>query len=167
MKILRRESRADIPSIREVIDQAFEGENEGRLVDLLRDGGFARLSLVAVLDDQLIGHVMFSDLPIVTDHGIIHALSLAPLAVRPEYQRRGIGSMLVRDGLRIARESGDRIVIVLGDPAFYERFGFKPELAGRLKSPYAGPHFMALALESGALDGWEGEVRYPPPFELF
>jgi putative acetyltransferase len=87
MTIIRRESAADIESIRTVNRQAFGSDEEGRLVDLLRDGGFARVSIVATLDEQIVGHILFSDLPIVTAEGTIHGLSLAPLAVVPNRQR--------------------------------------------------------------------------------
>ena len=73
--------------------------------------------------------------------------------------------MLVREGLRTCVEAGHRIVVVLGHPEFYSRFGFSAKLARRLKSPYSGPAFMALELVSGALEGVEGEVQYPPPFD--
>jgi putative acetyltransferase len=167
MTIIRRESAADIESIRTVNRQAFGSDEEGRLVDLLRDGGFARVSMVATLDEQIVGHILFSDLPIVTAEGTIHGLSLAPLAVVPNRQRCGIGSMLVTTGLRTIEELGVRIVIVVGHPAFYQRFGFSAKLAERLKSPYSGPNFMALALEPGSLAGVEGEVQYPSPFTMF
>jgi putative acetyltransferase len=167
MTIIRRELLADIESIREVNKQAFGGEDEGRLVDLLRDGRFARLSLVAIKDDHVVGHIMFSDLSIATNQGSIHALALAPLAVIPTEQRRGIGSMLMREGLHSAQKSGHRIVIVVGHPAFYERFGFSAQLALPLRSCYSGPNFMALALASGALEAVDGDVRYPPPFGMF
>jgi putative acetyltransferase len=167
MTIIRRESAADIESIRTVNCQAFGNDEEGRLVDLLRDGGFARVSMVATLDEQILGHILFSDLPIVTAEGTIHGLSLAPLAVVPNRQRCGIGSMLVTTGLRTIEELGVRIVIVVGHPAFYQRFGFSAKLAERLKSPYSGPNFMALALEPGSLAGVEGEVQYPSPFTMF
>ena len=167
MTVIRRETAADVESIREVNRQAFGGEDEGRLVDRLRDRGFARLSLVAVVNDWVVGHILFSDLTIETDRETIHSLSLAPLAVLPTHQRCGIGSALVREGLRTAQQSGHRIVIVLGHPAFYEQFGFSANLAQWLRSPYSGPNFMALALEPGALEGVGGDVRYPPPFAMF
>jgi putative acetyltransferase len=167
MTIIRRETFGDIESIREVNRQAFGGEDEGRLVDLLRDGRFASLSLVATRNDRVVGHILFSDLTIATEHGTIHAQSLAPLAVIPCVQRYGIGSMLVREGLHAAEQAGHRIVIVLGHPAFYERFGFSAQLALTLKSRYSGPNFMALALKAGALEGVEGAVLYPPPFGTF
>ena len=87
MTIIRRESAADIESIRTVNRQAFGSDKEGRLVDLMRDGGFARVSMVATLEEQFVGHILFSDLPIVTAEGTIHGLSLAPLAVVPNRQR--------------------------------------------------------------------------------
>jgi putative acetyltransferase len=89
---------------------------------------------------------------------------LAPLAVVPSHQRRGIGSLLVGEGLRACAEAGHRIVVVVGHPDFYPRFGFSAKLAERLKSPCSGPAFMTMELVAGALEDVEGEVRYPPPF---
>jgi putative acetyltransferase len=83
------------------------------------------------------------------------------------HQRRGIGSLLVREGLGTCRDAGHRIVVVLGHPEFYPRFGFSAKMAEPLKSPYSGPEFMAVELVPGALEGVEGEVRYPPPFAGF
>ncbi len=115
----------------------------------------------------MIGHILFSQLPIETSGGAIEALALAPLAVVPDRQGQGIGSLLVREGLRSCREAGHRIVIVLGHPEYYPRFGFSTELAKRLNSPYSGPAFLAMELVPGPLDGVEGEVRYPTPFSAF
>jgi putative acetyltransferase len=167
MSMIRRETADDIVSIREVHRSAFERDEEGRLVDLLRREGYVRLSLVAEVANDVVGHILFSDLPVVTEGGRVQALSLAPLAVLPSHQKSGIGSLLVREGLQVCAHSGHRIVIVLGHPAFYPRFGFSAQLAERLRSPYAGPNFMALELQPGTLDGVEGKVQYPPPFELF
>ena len=98
--------------------------------------------------------------------GVLPALALAPMAVLPEWQRQGIGSMLVRAGLDLCREAGHEIVIVLGHPEFYPRFGFSADLARPLTSPYssAGDAWMALELVPGALRRVAGEVRYPLPF---
>lgn len=101
-----------------------------------------------------------------TTSGTVDALSLAPMAVVASHQRRGIGSMPVKEGLRIRRGRGHRIVVVLGHPELYSRFGFSARIAERLKSPFSGPAFMALGLVPGALGGVTGEIRYPPPFEL-
>src|SRR6516225_4108610 len=129
MALIRIETTNDRSSILEVHRQAFGGDDEGRLVDLLRDGGFARLSLVAEQDDQIVGHIFFSELAIVSDQGSLPALALAALAVLPEHQRRGLGTMLVQEALRLCRSSGHRIVIVVGHPEYYPRFGFSAKLA--------------------------------------
>jgi putative acetyltransferase len=165
MTIIRVETNEDHAAIRDVHRRAFGQEDEGRLVDALRSEGYSRLSLAAAQGDQIVGHILFSELAIVTDRALVGALALAPLAVVPECQRRGIGSALVREGLALARSAGHRIVIVLGHPGYYPRFGFSTALAGPLRSRYSGPSFMALELEADALDGVAGEVRYPPPFE--
>ena len=163
---VRAETPEDLEAIREVHRRAFGQEDEARLVDALRDGGYARLSLVAEEGGRVVGHVLFSDLPIVTQAGTLHGLALAPVAVLPARQRQGIGSRLVREGLRACAKAGHRVVVVLGHADYYPRFGFSARLAGRLKAPFSGPAFMALELVPGALAGVTGEVRYPPPFGL-
>jgi putative acetyltransferase len=162
---VRPENDRDHEAIREVNRLAFGGEAEARLVDALREGGYARVSLVAEVGGQAVGHILFSRLTIVPESGTVEALALAPMAVIPSHQGRGIGSMLVREGLRACAKAGHRIVIVVGHPEFYSRFSFSAKMASRLKSPYSGPAFMAVELVPGALEGVEGEVRYPPPFE--
>jgi putative acetyltransferase len=168
MKIsTRREVASDIAAIREVNRQAFGQEGEGRLVDLLRDGGYMRLSLVSEVDGEIVGHILFSDLTIHTDDGrTVAALALAPMAVKPEFQRRGIGGQLIGDGLARCKAEGHRIVVVFGHPEYYPRFGFSPALAANLACPYPAPPeaWMALELASGALDGVRGRVEYSPPF---
>jgi putative acetyltransferase len=108
---------------------------------------------------------MFSHLNILTDKGDVQALALAPMAVLPEFQRMGIGSVLVRSGLGTCKEQGHRIIVVLGHAEFYPRFGFSAKLAERLESPYgSGPSHMAMELMPGALDGVAGKLVYSPPF---
>jgi putative acetyltransferase len=162
--LVRKETPEDLEAIREVNRRAFGQEDEARLVDALRDGGYVRLSLVAEEDGQVIGHILFSDLPIATQASTVHALALAPMAVLPARQRQGVGSRLVREGLRACAAAGHRAVVVLGHPDYYPRFGFSARLAERLKAPFSGPAFMALELVPGALENVTGEVRYPPPF---
>lgn len=161
---IREEGAADIPAIHEVNCQAFGQEAEARLVDALRAGGYVRLSLVAEVAKQIVGHILFSELTIHTAHGPVAALSLAPMAVLPAFQRHGIGSALVRASLDACCAAGHKIVIVLGHPDYYPRFGFSTDLAEPLLSPYSGPAWMAIELQPGALVGIAGRVQYPPPF---
>jgi predicted N-acetyltransferase YhbS/ubiquinone/menaquinone biosynthesis C-methylase UbiE len=163
---VRLENAGDLEAVREVNRLAFGREDEARLVDALRAGGFARLSLVAEEGGRVVGHLLFSDLPIATHQGTVDGLALAPLAVIPARQGQGIGKLLVREGLRLCAERGHRIVVVLGHPSYYPRFGFSARLAEPLKAPFAGESFMALELVPGALQGVAGAVRYPPPFGL-
>lgn len=165
--LIRPETPADREGIADVNRLAFGQPDEARLVEELRTGGFVRVSLLAEVNSRILGHILFSDLPIVSEHRTTAALSLAPLAVLPEYQRQGIGQSLVKAGLATCRKLGHRIVIVLGDPQYYARFGFSPKLAEPLESPFAGGSFMALELVSGSLSNVAGRVTYPRPFGVF
>jgi len=163
--VIRPETIQDQEAIWSVNQAAFEGDAEANLVDALRDGGFTEVSLVGEVNGEIVGHILFSRVTIVTEAGTLVALSLAPMAVLPRHQRRGIGTRLVETGLEACREAGHRIVIVLGHPEFYTRFGFSAELARRLESPFGGGEaWMALELVPGALDGVKGRVEYSPPF---
>jgi len=155
----------DRDAIGQVVSQAFGRKAEAELVEALREGGYARVSLVALENERIVGHIMFSALPIVSGGNTSDALALAPVAVLPKYHDRGIGTALVREGLEICRQQGHRIVIVLGSPAFYRRSGFSSNLASQLESPYSGETFMALELVPGAMNGVRGRVQYPSPFE--
>lgn len=165
--IVRREEVSDRLAVHEVNCLAFGQDLEAVLVEQLHAGGYVRLALVAEDAGTIVGHILFSTLPIHTSDGVVPALALAPMAVVPDRQRQGIGSTLVREGLRRCAELGERIVVVLGHPAYYPRFGFSPALATALESPYAGEAFMALELVPGALAGVRGAVKYAPPFEAF
>ena len=162
--IIRPETAGDHEAIRSVNRLAFGQDGEGALVDALCAGDFATLSLVAEIDEAIVGHILFSKMHIVSGEREIEALTLAPMAVVPEHQRQGIGTQLVRTELDGCREAGHRIVLVVGHPDYYPRFGFSAELAETIESPYAGAAFMALELVPGALKGVQGEVRYTPPF---
>ena len=160
---IREEAAADVDGIREVNRFAFGGDEEVRLVDRLRADGDVIVSLVAVEDGEVVGHALFSRLPIEVTGGSVRATGLAPVAVRPERQRQGIGSALIRRWLALCKERGCAAVIVLGHPEYYPRFGFSAKLAGKLSAPFSGPAFMALELEPGAL-GSGGTVHYPTAF---
>lgn len=153
-------------AIRFVNQAAFGRPDEADLVDNLRTAGAILLSLVAEVGQQIVGHLLFSRMSIETGSIPISAVALAPLAVLPDYQRRGIGGQLIRHGLSLLREQGERIVIVLGHPDYYSRFGFSSEKARFLESPFPPEAFMALELSPDALADTRGKARYPAAFGL-
>jgi putative acetyltransferase len=164
--VIRERRTADDAAIRRLNDEAFGGPYESRLIEDLRAAGLAAVELVAVEDDRIVGHILFSVLATSIDRHSVPALALAPMAVRPDRQRRGIGSALVRAGLDLARERDWRAVIVLGHKSYYPRFGFSAALARPLKAAFSGDAFMALELAPGALQGKQGRVTYPPAFAV-
>jgi putative acetyltransferase len=163
---IRPESHDDAEAIRHVNEAAFGTSEEADLVDALRTGGQVLVSLVAEADGRVVGHVLFSRMWIRTADGLMDAVALAPVAVVPECQKQGIGTRLIVDGLGRLRNGGERIVIVLGHPAYYPRFGFSSERARHLASPFPADAFMALDLVPGALDGVTGAVAYPEAFGI-
>lgn len=168
MCAIRPETPEGQKAIWHVNQAAFNGEAEANLVDALRDGGYADVSLVAEIDDKIVGHILFSRISINISVGTVEAVSLAPMAVHPSHQRRGIGSRLVGVGLEACRERGHKIVVVLGHPDFYPRFGFSAELARPLENPFGdGEAWMAMELVPGTLSCVKGRVEYPPPFMAF
>lgn len=160
--IIRFESAEDALAIRFVNEAAFGGPDEAVLVDRLRRDGDVLVSLVAALDERVVGHVLFSRMHI----GSVAAVALAPVAVLPEYQRRGIGERLIRRGLERLREMGEGMVIVVGHAGYYPRFGFSTEQAREIESPFPRDVFMAMELQPGALENVGGPVRYPAAFGL-
>ncbi len=153
-------------AVHSVNEAAFGRPDEADLVDNLRRAGVVLASVVAELDKGIVGHILFSRMSVETARGAISAAALAPLAVIPQYQRKGIGGRLIRHGLDLLREQGEQIVIVLGHPDYYPRFGFSSEQARLLESPFPQDAFMAMELRPGALDGIRGKVRYPAAFGL-
>jgi putative acetyltransferase len=166
MITIREETLEDRPAIREVNESAFATPEEAELVDRLRADGLVLASLVACDGGEVVGHILFSALPIETAGRRLRGAALAPMAVRPDRQRQGLGSALVRRGLEACRALGVEAVVVLGHPAFYPRFGFSAETARHLEAPFSGPAFMALELKPGVLDGVSGAVTSPPAFGL-
>lgn len=158
--LIRNEEPADIPAIRTIVEEAFLQSAEARLVDRLRADGESVISTVAVDAGHVVGHIMFSRMT-----APFRALGLAPVAVMPSRQLNGIGSQLIRWGLAQAKTLGWHGVFVLGDPKFYGKFGFSAALAGGFESPYAGEHFMALAL-NGDLPVTSGKVEYADAFKM-
>jgi putative acetyltransferase len=166
MIVIRPKELQDIPAIAEVNRAAFGGEAEVRIVEAIRasPGFIPDLSLVAVTGGRVVGHILFSPLDVQAESSSAPALCLAPLAVLPGYQGRGIGSRLVEEGLRRCGELSRGIVIVVGWPSFYPRFGFTRARAKGLEAPFPVPDeaFMVLELIPGALAGVNGMVCFPP-----
>lgn len=159
--MIRYATPADRDGIAAVIAAAFGRADEAGLVAALREGGDAMFELVAVEADEVVGHIMFSRLW--ADRDDLYA-ALAPLAVAPDRQRTGLGSALVRAGLTSAPQFGAVGVLVLGDPAYYGRFGFSREAATGVSAPYSAlAGFQALALNDGAFEG-SITVAYPDAF---
>lgn len=152
--------------IRAINEAAFGGTDESDLVDKLRADAHAIVSLVAELDTVIVGHIMFSRMWIRTSTALVPAVALAPVAVIPEHQRRGIGGRLIRYGLELLQGRCEKIVIVVGHPDYYPRFGFSTDKAKFLEGPFPSEAFMAMELSVGALDGIQGTVVYPPAFGI-
>ena len=136
--LIRPETTIDHAAIREVNRLAFGGDAEANLVDALRDSGEIALSLIAELEGEIVGHILYSRLAIVTPSHTLSGLALAPMAVLPSHQRQGIGSQLVRESLDFLRTSSAQAVFVHGHPEFYKRFGFSAHLAKPFDSPFGG-----------------------------
>ena len=164
---IRSEESADLDAVRAVNRAAFGGEVEANLVDALRLEASPIVSLVADDGGVVIGHVMFS--PVSIDANASDAstlMGLAPLAVRPDRQRQGVGGALIREGLAACRLRGVAAVVLVGMPEYYPRFGFVPASRFGLTCEYEVPDdvFMAIELETDALAGRRGLVRYHPAF---
>jgi putative acetyltransferase len=164
--VCRQELPADSPAIRAVEIAAFNRPNEADLVDALRSRGGLTLSAVATLDGEIVGHIAYSPVTIESDRGSFNALALAPMAVLPDWQRQGVGSSLIEWSLNESRRAGHELVIVVGHPEFYSRFGFVPALPRGVRCPFAVPveAFLVLELQPGALGGRAGMARYRSEF---
>lgn len=137
--LYRRESPEDIAAVRAVETAAFSRPNEAALVDGLRAAGALKLSAIAELDGRIVGHVAYSPIFIESASGSADALALAPMAVHPDWQRKGLGSALVRWSLNECRSDGHELVIVVGHPEYYPRFGFLPAMPLGVSCPFDVP----------------------------
>jgi putative acetyltransferase len=146
--------------------EAFGQDREADLVDRLRANGKVILSLVAELNRQVVGHILFSPVTIESADRTITVLGLAPMAVLPPYQKRGIGGRLVERALAMLKAAGHRGVVVLGHPEYYPRFGFVPAGGFGIRSEYDSPDaaFMALELVPDGLKDCAGLAKFQPEF---
>ena len=163
---IRPETPADYPAIADVLVAAFGQDAEARLVEKIRrsDRYIPDLTLVAELNGQIVGHILFSYIDLVGQE-TLPILGLAPLAVHPDYQRQGVGSALTQAGLEKAEARGEAIAIVLGHPPFYSRFGFEPTVHYGIESPFEVPaEFFRVKFLQPQLQRSSGKIIYPPAF---
>ena len=163
---IRDERPGDELAIHAVNEGAFGQPLEARLVDTLRDAGAVVVSLVAEVDGEIVGHILFSEVHLEPERAGRKLVGLAPMAVAPGLQRGGIGSALIAEGLRRCADLGYAAVVVLGHPSYYPRFGFAPAHRFGLRCEFPAPPeaFMALELSPGGLDGAGATVRYHAAF---
>ena len=167
MLTIRTETPEDIPAIYHINTAAFGRANEADLVDALRQHNALTTSLVAVQDGQLVGHIALSPVTITSSTATIAGLGLGPMAVLPAYQRRGLGSQLVEAGLSACHNTPYGVVVVLGYPNYYPRFGFVPAKPVGIVWEHDAPEeaFMVHELRGGALAQTRGVVKYRPEFQ--
>lgn len=168
---IRKETEADFPEVFKVHHLAFGQENEAKLVNALRNNPavfIPALSIVATKDYKIIGHILFSKIRIIDQKGISHEnLALAPMSVKPEFQKNGIGGQLIKKGFETAKELGFTSAIVLGHEHYYPKFGFEPAEKWKINAPFDVPSniFMAIEFVPDALKHISGTVQYPKEFE--
>jgi putative acetyltransferase len=150
---VRRASPEDRQMIRALVERAFEQPLESVLVEFLVDDGDAVLELVAERDGAIVGHVLFSRLTVEEDGVGFPAVALAPIGVEPSAQRQGIGTALVKEAHRLLQEDGELLSVVVGDPVYYNRFGYRRELAELFVSDYQGDALQAIQWGDAPLGG--------------
>lgn len=167
---IRPETQQDHKIIYQLNKHAFERDNEAKLVNHLRESSafIPDLSLVAEMENQIIGHILFVKILIKNSTQHFESLALAPMAVHHDFQKQGFGARLIQEGVNRATELGFKSVIVLGYEQFYIKFGFEPAQKWGIKAPFDVPSeaFMAIELVPNALENVNGMVQYPKEFEL-
>jgi len=164
--VIRPETPEDSAAIRSVNEEASGSSIEADLVEKLRSRRTCTLSLVVTDGDKVIGHILFSPVPIGSGNNSFGALGLGPMAILPSYQRKGVGSQLVRAGLQECKRLGHEIVVVLGHPDYYPRFGFVLANPRGIDCEFEVPEeaWMILEITEGALAGRRGKVKFQPEF---
>ena len=173
---IREETQADHRKVEAVVRAAFEnaehtsGDEVGLVHRLRKSKAFVpAFSLVAEIGKEIVGHIMLTRLEIVGDDGAVQeSLSLAPVSVLPAYQRRGIGGKLIERVHAIAKQAGERSIVLVWHPTYYPRFGYQRASRWGLRATFTVPDeaFMAIELVPGGLNGARGVIRYPPEFGI-
>lgn len=165
--LIRRETWEDVDAVHALNELTFGQPREANIVDALRHNCDDLLSLVAIDHEKIAGHILFSPAVIEAQHGIINGMGLAPMAVLPEMQRRGIGTQLARTGIEILQERRCPFIIVLGHPAYYPRFGFERASLYGVTCQWEGvpdDAFMILWLDKGRMPPVSGLAKYREEF---
>ena len=159
------ETSSDHAAIFHVHQAAFPSDLEAQLVNNLRKAGELVVSLVAIFEDQVVGHIALSP---VTAPRMSRGLGLAPLAVLPAFQKRGIGAALVQQSIALCQTRDEGYIVVLGDPRYYSRFGFRPASEWGLSCVYGGGNaFQILELKPCSIQNGAGMVQYSGEFAIF
>jgi putative acetyltransferase len=169
MLTIREGRPGDIPAIQHVNKLAFGGAQEAQLVDALRKSQAVLLSLVAVQEEQLVGHILYSPVTAGTGESLAVGAGLGPLAVSPTYQRQGIGSQLVESGNQMLCQMACPFIVVLGHPGYYPRFGFQPASCYGIHCEWDVPDdaFLIMVMDSAKMAGVSGLARYHGAFSMF
>lgn len=164
--VIREERGENFAGVRRVEELAFGRPDEANLVDLIRANEGVTLSLVALEGEEIVGHVLFSPVTITDRDQVFEGVGLGPVAVLPSHQKKGVGSLLCRNGLTQLADMGHKIAVVLGHSTYYPRFGFKPAHSYGIRCTWNVPPeaFMVMELQPGALEGVTGLVEYGPEF---
>ena len=171
--IIRQEKPSEYATVSEIIKEAFQIEPPGDqtehlLVEKLRrsEAFIPQLSLVAEIDEKLVGYILLTKIHIVDKEEKFESLAMAPVAVRPEFQRQGIGAKLIYKAHEVARRLGYSSVVLIGYKAYYPRFGYHMASKYGIELPFEAPpeNCMVLELRKGALEGVSGMVEYPEAF---
>ncbi len=163
---IRNEQPQDQKAIAKVLESAFAGQGEQKLVDLIRARNEIIVSQVALVEGELVGHILFTAARAETAPPNTRGVALGPVAIQPPFQQQGIGSALIRSGLQACRALGYDFAMLLGHPQYYPRFGFSPAQQYGLQSVYNAPRaFMVKELRPGGLRGVKGTLFYISAFE--
>ena len=158
---IRAESPADGQEVHDLLQACFPGFIEANLVERLRVDGDIVLSLTAEDKGVVIGYIAFSRLIVEDEDGSFAAVALAPLAVYPEYQQQGIATRLVRESHACLAAMDEKLSVVLGEPGYYNRFGYSNRRASGFECEYQSPYLMAISFGAAP---WEGRLLYAPAF---
>ena len=163
---IRAEKSADLDGISKINIEAFDTKEEVTIVNALRSSGVTNISLVYEKNNELVGHILFTPVELIGDKSSLKLMGLAPMAVIPKFQNKGVGSSLIKEGIQQCIDNGYDAIIVLGHPDYYPKFGFVPSIKYGIKSEYDVPDevFMALELKENILKGKHGIIKYHDAF---